>query len=77
MIYMAQMIPKNISTILHFQFNYHTLPVTPFKEDIKKSETCEYFFPGFSPLPHEHLAHEEIKVYPGYRPAQPKAIVTV
>ena len=24
------MIPKNVSTILHSHFNYHTLPVTPF-----------------------------------------------
>ena len=23
--------PKNFATILHSQFNYHTLPVTPFK----------------------------------------------
>ena len=29
--YMSQMIPKKNSTIQHFQFNYHTLPVTPFK----------------------------------------------
>ena len=27
----SQMIPKNFSTILHSQFNYHTLPITPFK----------------------------------------------
>ena len=27
--YMSQMNPKKISTILHSQFNYHTLPVTP------------------------------------------------
>ena len=26
------MIPKNVSTIPLFQFNYHTLPVTPFKQ---------------------------------------------
>ena len=28
---MSQMYPKNFSTILHSQFNYHTLPVTPLK----------------------------------------------
>ena len=28
---MSQMNPKFVSTILHFQFNYHTLPVTPLK----------------------------------------------
>ena len=27
------MIPKKFFTILHSQFNYHTLPVTPFKKD--------------------------------------------
>ena len=30
-LYMSQMNPKNSSTILHSQFNYYTLPVTPFK----------------------------------------------
>ena len=25
--------PKNFSTVLHSQFNYQTLPVTPFKFD--------------------------------------------
>ena len=28
--YVSQMNPKNFSTKLHFQFNYHTLSVTPF-----------------------------------------------
>ena len=28
---MSQMNPKNFSTTLHSQFNYHTLPVNPFK----------------------------------------------
>ena len=28
---MTQMNPTNFSTILHSQFNYHALPVTPFK----------------------------------------------
>ena len=27
----SQMNPKKFSIILHSQFNYHTLPVTPFK----------------------------------------------
>jgi len=28
---MSQMNPEIVSTILHSQFNYHTLPLTPFK----------------------------------------------
>ena len=38
--YMSQMNPEHFSTKLNSQFNYHTLPVAPFKNarEIKNSE---------------------------------------
>ena len=32
--FMSQMNPKNFSTILHSQFNYYIVPVTPFKQTV-------------------------------------------
>ncbi len=39
---MSQMNPKNVSIILQSQFNYHTLPVTPFKETDYSPQTPTY-----------------------------------
>ena len=48
---MFQMNPKKFSTILQYQFYYHTLPVTPFntfffifKEALKNAAIGDFFF---------------------------------
>ena len=53
----SQMSPKKYSTILHSQFNYHKLPVTPFKEILiwctNSDRNFVHFFKCYWSEPHK------------------------